>query len=158
MKEIVERLQQRHETITTMESCTGGFVASEITNISGSSDIFQLGLVTYSNETKIQFGVSKQTIETYTVYSQEVAKEMAKCACQIAEADWGIGTTGMIGRLDPQNPRAKEQKAYYAIYQKSTDTCQTGELSFSDEDREKNKQAILERIRRDLLTKLNEEK
>jgi len=82
-----------------MESCTGGFLASEITNVSGSSEVFHLGLVTYQNEEKIRFGVSDQTIEMYTVYSEEVAKEMAKGACQTANADWGIGTTGMIRKI-----------------------------------------------------------
>ncbi len=96
MKEIIKILQQRGETIATMESCTGGYIASEITNVSGSSDVFCLGLVTYHNEEKIKFGVKDKTIETYTVYSQEVAKEMAKCASEIAKAEWGIGTTGII--------------------------------------------------------------
>ena len=50
MKEIVQKLQQRGEHIATMESCTGGYLASEITNISGSSDIFRLGLVTYQKK------------------------------------------------------------------------------------------------------------
>ena len=50
MKEIVELLIQRKETISTMESCTGGMVANEITNIPGASDIFSFGAVTYSNQ------------------------------------------------------------------------------------------------------------
>jgi len=60
--------------------------------------------------------------------------------------------------LDPFNPKAKDQKAYYAIYQKATDEYITGELSFVDENRVQNKRAILEKIRADLLAKLNEEK
>ena len=148
MKEIVQKLQQRGEHIATMESCTGGYLASEITNISGSSDIFRLGLVTYHNEEKIRFGVKKDTIAKYTVYSKEVAQEMAKCASQMANTEWGIGTTGILGRPDPQNGNIAVQKAYYAIFHQ-------GEFVTGD-NREKNKQAIFEKIREDLLEKLEE--
>ena len=52
MKKIVEILKNKNQTISCMESCTGGMLASEITNIDGSSDVFSLGLITYSNEWK----------------------------------------------------------------------------------------------------------
>ena len=78
MKKIIEILKDKKQTIACMESCTGGMLASEITNINGSSDVFNLGLVTYSNEWKEYFGVNKKVIEEYTVYSTNVAKEMAK--------------------------------------------------------------------------------
>lgn len=154
MKEIVQKLQQRGEHIATMESCTGGYLASEITNISGSSYIFRLGLVTYHNEEKIRFGVKKDTIAKYTVYSKEVAQEMAKCASQMANTEWGIGTTGILGRPDPQNGNIAVQKAYYAIFHQGEFV--TGEVSFAGDNREKNKQAIFEKIREDLLEKLEE--
>ena len=57
MKEIIEILTSREETISTMESCTGGMVANEITNIPGASEVFQLGVVSYSNHMKEKYGI-----------------------------------------------------------------------------------------------------
>ena len=66
MKKIVEILKNKNQTISCMESCTGGMLASEITNIDGSSDVFSLGLITYSNEWKEYFGVNKKIIDSKT--------------------------------------------------------------------------------------------
>ena len=58
-----------------MESCTGGGMANAITNIAGSSDVLKFSAVTYSNEFKIKMGVNKSTIDKFSVYSMEVARE-----------------------------------------------------------------------------------
>jgi len=76
--EIIKNLKNRNETISFMESCTGGFLSNNITNMEGSSEVIKVSLVTYSNEYKINFGVSKNIIDEYTAYSFETAKEMAK--------------------------------------------------------------------------------
>jgi len=109
--EIVKVLKQSNKTIAFMESCTGGYLANAITNISGASDILKVSLVTYSNEYKIKFGVNKNTIDTYTVYSEETAKEMAKNITKFANSNIGIGITGELG-----NTINKEPKVYYSIY------------------------------------------
>ena len=62
MKEIIEYLNKNHKYISTMESCTGGYLASSITNVSGSSLVFKFSAVTYSNEFKIKMGVDKEVI------------------------------------------------------------------------------------------------
>ena len=77
-KEIVEKLKAKKLTIATMESCTGGEIASQITNIEGASEVILFSVVTYSNEFKIKMGVSKDIIDKYSVYSIETAREMAK--------------------------------------------------------------------------------
>ena len=77
-KEIIHILQERRETIATMESCTGGGVANAITNCEGASEILKFSAVTYSNEYKIKMGVSSEVIDKYTVYSMETADEMSK--------------------------------------------------------------------------------
>ena len=59
MKEIVERLISENKTIATMESCTGGNLVNEITNIDGSSNVLKFSAITYSNEYKIKMGVDK---------------------------------------------------------------------------------------------------
>ena len=93
MEELVNRLIERKETISSMESCTGGLFSSEITNIEGSSEITKCSIVTYSNEAKIKFGVKEETIEKYSVYSTETSIEMAKNISKITNSTWGIGIT-----------------------------------------------------------------
>ena len=78
MKEVVNILIDKKITISVMESCTGGSMANSITNIPGASEIFKFGAVTYSNEYKIKLGVDEELINKYTVYSSEVAQDMAK--------------------------------------------------------------------------------
>ena len=78
MKELVEILKNNNETISTMESCTGGALASAITDIEGASEVLKFSAVTYSNEYKIKMGVSSEVIDTYSVYSIETAREMAR--------------------------------------------------------------------------------
>ena len=114
MKEIIEILTSREETISTMESCTGGMVANEITNIPGASEVFQLGVVSYSNHMKEKYGIDSNIIHEYTVYSIEVAKEMARLATINGESDYGIGITGTLNRQDPNNPKFKTIVAKYA--------------------------------------------
>ena len=92
MEEIIKILRERHWTIGTMESCTGGAVANCITNIPGASDVFECGLVTYCNEAKIRAGVDKKMIEKFGVYSIEVAEEMTTKVC----ANVGVGITGNL--------------------------------------------------------------
>ena len=116
MEKLVKLLKNKNQTISSMESCTGGLFASEITNVNGSSDIFKLGLVTYSNEFKEYFGVSKQTIQEYTVYSNEISREMAKTCCDIAKSDFGVGITGMLGAIDSNNPSKEINSVYISIY------------------------------------------
>ena len=121
MEKLVNLLKKKKKTISLMESCTGGLFASEITNIDGSSEIFKLGLVTYCNEFKEYFGVSKQTIEEYTVYSNNISREMAKVSCNIAKSDISVGITGMLGAIDPNNKCNEINSVYISIYSKEND-------------------------------------
>ena len=102
--EIVSRLIEKGLTIATMESCTGGGIANVITNVSGASAILSESYVTYSNEAKIKQGVRASVIEKHTVYSMETAVEMANAVRKNAGTDIGIGITGQLGRIDPNNP------------------------------------------------------
>lgn len=121
MKEIVELLIKKHKTIATMESCTGGFIASSITDIEGASEVLSFSAVTYSNEYKIKLGVSAKTIDTYSVYSMNVAREMAKNISEFAQSDYGIGITGKINRKDENNLFGDDNKIFYSIYDKEND-------------------------------------
>ena len=77
-KKLTLKLIEKGLMITTMESATSGQIASLITDTEGSSAIMKGAFVTYSNEAKIQQGVPKEIIETYTVYSKETERAMAE--------------------------------------------------------------------------------
>lgn len=154
-EKIIQKLKANKQTVALMESCTGGLVSSELTNISGSSEVFHLGIVAYQNEEKIKHGVKKETIDKYTVYSKQVASEMARAAAMQANADWGIGTTGLIGNLDPENPLAKSKEAYYSIYEKKKDHCETYHLILEN-DRVQNKYEIIHSLFEEWLRILEE--
>ena len=98
LKKISSILKEKKFTIATAESATGGMIAHYLTNISGSSEYFDRGLVTYSNKAKIQLlGVNKKTLETYGAVSREVALEMAKGVRKKSKVGIGISTTGIAG-------------------------------------------------------------
>ena len=81
-----------------MESCTGGLLASTITSISGASKIFNLGLVTYSNETKIRvLKVNRNIIKKYGAVSYECCNAMVKNLSKISKADINVSITGIAG-------------------------------------------------------------
>ena len=90
-------LRERGLTLATMESCTGGLLASTITDVPGSSDYFKGGLVSYATEMKLAWGVSREVVETHGVISAECAREMARVARERLSADMGIGVTGVAG-------------------------------------------------------------
>ena len=91
-------LRNNNKTITTAESCTGGLVAHLITNISGSSDVFDGGIISYSNEIKNQeLNVKNQTLEKYGAVSVEVVSEMLKGAIKKFNANYAIAISGIAG-------------------------------------------------------------
>ncbi|MBE6749957.1 MAG: CinA family protein [Ruminococcaceae bacterium] len=97
-EQIVEQLKAQGLTLSTAESCTGGLVASEITNISGASEVFELGIVSYSNRIKNELlEVRKETLDKYGAVSEQTAKEMAINIRKKANADFGISVTGVAG-------------------------------------------------------------
>lgn len=85
-------------SLATAESCTGGLLANLITNVSGSSDYFRGGVVAYLEDVKASvLGVSWDSIKKFTVYSHEVAKEMAQGVRLLIKSDIGLSTTGIAG-------------------------------------------------------------
>lgn len=97
-EELVKNLTRRGYTIATAESCTGGLVAASIVNVSGASEVFHSGFVTYSDAAKEQFvHVSPQTLAAHSAVSAETAAEMAAGCAGAAGADLGLSTTGIAG-------------------------------------------------------------
>ena len=151
MRDVVNLLIEKKMTIATMESCTGGFVASSITDIDGSSSVLKFSAVTYSNEYKIKMGVSKEVIDKYSVYSINVAREMAKNISNFANSDIGVGITGKINRIDENNLFGYDNKIYYAIYDKNSDKYYEYELIAINDTKLNNKKYIMENISKSLL-------
>jgi nicotinamide-nucleotide amidase len=98
MEELQNVLRQNRWTVTTAESCTGGRIASEITKISGSSDIFKGAVVTYCNEIKEQeLGVQKQTMIDNGAVSIETVNEMLDGVLKKFDATFAIAVSGIAG-------------------------------------------------------------
>ena len=91
-------LREQHKTLAVAESCTGGLLGKELTDIAGSSDYFKCGWVVYSNQAKIDMlGVDAETITQYGAVSEQVARHLAERARHLGQADYGIGITGIAG-------------------------------------------------------------
>lgn len=114
-KKITALLLKQNRTITVMESCTGGFISSLITNNEGVSAIFKGANITYSNEAKIRAGVAAETIEKYGVYSPQTAAEMAQACKSSFGADIGIGVTGSFANTDPNNADSMPGQVHFAV-------------------------------------------
>ena len=112
---IIKTLIEKQATISTMESCTSGLIASMITDTEGASAIFPGGYVTYSNETKMLVGVDEQVIRQYGVYSRECAQAMAKTVQEKLHTDISIGVTGTTGNIDPNNADSVQGKMFFCI-------------------------------------------
>jgi nicotinamide-nucleotide amidase len=91
-------LLQRDYTLATAESCTGGLIAKKLTDIPGASEVYDRGVVVYSNSSKIELlGVNEELINKFGAVSNEVAIEMAKKIKSISGADIGLAVTGIMG-------------------------------------------------------------
>ena len=151
MKELVETLTKQNKSISTMESCTGGGLVNAITNIPNASKIISMSVVTYSNEAKIKMGVSKTTIDKYSVYSSEVAKEMAKCVSELAHCSYGIGVTGKLKKIDENNLYGEDDLVHYSIYDSENDTYYSESIKVTSDNRIDNKEQVIDSITAKLL-------
>lgn len=114
--------------LATAESCTGGMVAAALTDIAGSSDVFDRGFVTYSNAAKVQMlGVSPETLDAHGAVSEEVAREMALGVLDHADATLAVSVTGLAG--PGGSDHKPEGRVCFAIAQKGRPvTSQTVEF------------------------------
>ena len=97
-EKIAEILIEKNLTITTVESCTGGLIASRLTDVSGSSAYLKQSFVTYSNEAKIKYAfVNPTTLEKYSAVSKQTVIEMATKILKNTDADVAISISGLAG-------------------------------------------------------------
>lgn len=155
MKKIINILTKNNETISVMESCTGGGVTNVITNIEGASNVLKFSAVTYSNEYKIKMGVPKNIIEKYSVYSIETAIEMSKAITKFTNSDIGIGITGKLNRPDQNNNYGKDNEVFVSIYIKKYNKNYNFNIITTKNTREENKNTIIEKLENRLLELLN---
>ncbi|MBM3838992.1 MAG: competence/damage-inducible protein A [Verrucomicrobia bacterium] len=95
---VIRLLTERNQTLATAESCTGGYISSALTNVSGSSAVFLGGVVSYSNESKQRFlHVNPATLERHGAVSEETAREMAEGIRQQLDTTYGLAVTGIAG-------------------------------------------------------------
>ena len=98
MKSLIKKLIRKKLKISSAESCTGGMLANKITSISGASKVFNLGLITYSNQAKIKIlKVNKNIIKKYGAVSQECCRAMVVNLSKISQANINIAITGIAG-------------------------------------------------------------
>lgn len=130
---VVSLLKERNLTVATAESCTGGLVSELITAVSGASQVFELGVCTYSCRTKAEIlGVSEETLQKYGAVSKQTAHEMAQNVRKIASADFGLSVTGVAG------PSASEGHPAGLVYIALSDRDSTlvKELNIEPESRD----------------------
>lgn len=97
-KKVGEALKKLGLTIATAESCTGGLIGHTLTNIPGSSAYYDRGIISYSNQAKMELlDVPEQIINTYGAVSSETAKAMAQGIKKHSDVDIGVATTGIAG-------------------------------------------------------------
>lgn len=96
--QLFDKLKEHEWKLVTAESCTGGMIAAVITDKPGSSDFFERGFVTYSNEAKMDsLGVAEETLKTHGAVSEETAIEMAEGALKNSLANVSVSVTGIAG-------------------------------------------------------------
>ncbi len=143
MEEVIKLLIENNQTISVMESCTGGGISNTITNIPNASKVFSFGAITYSNEYKIRMGVDEKIINNYSVYSMEVAREMARVISKYTNSNYGIGVTGKLKKPDENNLVGQDDIVYLAIYDADKNTFETEKIKLEYDSRIDNKKQII---------------
>ena len=132
-EEIGELLKRHNATMSTAESCTGGNIAHNITEVPGSSMYFKESVVSYCNEVKHNvIGVKQETLDTYTAVSEETAKEMAEGVKRVMNTDFSVSTTGIAG----PGGATETQKVGTAWMATATPAKTSAQLFHFDGDRE----------------------
>lgn len=143
-QEVVALLAAKGLKVATAESCTGGLLAKRITDVSGASEVFDYGIVSYANEIKWgQLGVQRATVETYGAVSEQTAREMAQCAAKNAHADIGVSTTGIAG---PTGGTAQKPNGTCFIGICAHGVTKVKKISTGLSDRDKNRQIFADEV------------
>ena len=140
-EKVVKVLNEKGLVLATAESCTGGLIAKRITDVSGSSAVFNCGIVSYSNEIKEKvLGVSHKTLETYGAVSEQTVREMVKGALKISGADIAVSVSGIAGP-NSDNTEKPVGLIFLAVSNGKSITVKQLNNTFIDNIRENNRQS-----------------
>lgn len=143
-EKVIYKANAANKTISIAESCTGGMVCAAITGVSGSSNSFHYGFITYANEAKVRLlGVPEEIIEKRGAVSEEVASEMAIGARINGFADIGLGITGIAG---PTGGSALKPVGLVYIAVSAADIVTAKKFLFSGNRAEIRSQAVIEAL------------
>lgn len=149
---VAKLLIDRGLKLSVAESCTGGLIANRLTNINGSSQFFERGVVAYSNAAKVELlKVDEDVIAKYGAVSLEVARQMAEGIKSISGTDIGLSVTGIMG---PTGATANKPVGLVFIGICDDKICTAKEFRFGDDrllNKDRASQAALEMLRRNLL-------
>ncbi len=133
MKTLIKLLTKKKLKISFAESCTGGLLASTITSVDGASKIFNLGLITYSNQAKIKIlEVNKNIIKKYGAVSHECCSAMVKNLSKISKANINVSITGIAG---PKGGTREKPVGLVYIGVKKGNKIQVNKCLFKDKNR-----------------------
>jgi nicotinamide-nucleotide amidase len=148
-------LTERAETLAVAESCTGGLIGSQITDVPGASDYFDRAVVSYSYDAKRDLlAVSREALDEHGAVSEPVARQMARGVRDTADTTWGVATTGVAGptggSTDTPVGTAFIAVAYAAPWGTNDSTVSVARYEF-DGDRDAVKAAVADQALRDLV-------
>jgi len=148
-QELVNLLISKKLKIATAESCTGGLLAKCITDVSGASSVFDMGIVSYANEIKNKFlNVPNEVLNTVGAVSKETAEAMARGIVNAANSDIGVGITGIAGPTGG-TPEKPVGLVYFSVYLKKQDKIIVEKLLLNgtrDEIRKQTVSCVLEKL------------
>lgn len=138
-EKVVAKLLENKLVLACAESCTGGLVAKRITDVSGSSAVFNCGIVSYSNEIKEKvLGVNKETLNRYGAVSEQTVREMVKGVLEISGADIAVSVSGIAGP-NSDNTEKPVGLIYLAASDGKDTVIKKLNNSFSDDVRNSNR-------------------
>lgn len=140
-QQAVKQLKARHKTLVTAESCTGGWISKRITDIAGASEVFECGIVCYSNRIKTELlGVREETLAEFGAVSEQTAREMALGALDVSKADVAVAVTGIAGP-DSDNTGKPVGLVYIAVADRTRVEVHEYRNHFTDNVRDNNRRA-----------------
>ncbi len=156
-EKLVKLLKEKKMTVATAESCTGGLIAKRITDISGSSSVFECGIVSYSNRIKNEIlGVSEETLAKYGAVSEQTAREMVSGALKVSGADIAVSVTGIAGP-DSDGTDKPVGLVYIAVSDGKNTAVKKCLNSFSENIRQNNRNKSADEALNMILERLSDE-
>ncbi len=140
-EQVVKTLNEKGLVLATAESCTGGLIAKRITDVSGSSSVFNCGIVSYSNEIKEKvLGVQHKTLETYGAVSEQTVREMVKGVLRVSGADIAVSVSGIAGP-NSDNTQKPVGLIFLAVSNGKNTTVKQLNNTFTENIRENNRKS-----------------